>query len=67
MSEELRRGIPQGRIIGYEPPDSQKEEQKDEIFEAYLRKIGQLKEGEHLEKVDYEALSKRLTMLQKNK
>lgn len=56
MSEELRRGILKGRVIGYYESTPEERKRDVEEFEAFLRAEGILKEGEHMQEVDVDKL-----------
>lgn len=48
MSEELKRGIPKGRITGRRELTDEEREKADHDFEIILKKIGVLKEGQSI-------------------
>ncbi len=65
MSEELKRGIPKGRCIGHDEFTPEQRRKNAEEFEAYLRETGQLKDGEHMQEVDFDLLRRKFEILQK--
>lgn len=53
MSEELRRGIPKGRIVGKVEYTEEEKKQHDEDFEKILKKAGVLKEDESIKDMNH--------------
>ena len=52
MSEELRRGIPKGTIIGYVEFTEEEKERHKRDFERILREMGVLKEDESIDDLE---------------
>ena len=52
LSEELRRGIPKGTIIGYVEFTEEEKERHKRDFERILREMGVLKEDESIDDLE---------------
>jgi len=49
MSEELKRGIPKAVVVGHKEWTEEEKKKNDEETEKWLRSMGKLKDGEHID------------------
>ena len=53
MSEELRKGIPKGRITGHREMSREEKEKADRDFEKILKAAGVLKDNESIKDLEH--------------